>query len=190
MQPFQKYILNPLTALMLALGTFFFVRHYHLLEFAHAPYIFALVVFSGYLLLSRKYDPILSYIFFSFAIFVCYKAILIPNRHLSVPQRSEEQQIFSEAALLVASMQYDAIAGGKADFKTHQRMLNLDRIMEMCSCCEDCNFQSLLNYEEPLRSKYIIKIQSETHQDIHYLMTDQFAFYRVNQTGDIQPVFK
>lgn len=64
----QKYVLHPITAFFLGWGVARFVAHYHLLEFPGAPGIcFGLFAIS-YLLLSQKYDLILSLIFFVLAL--------------------------------------------------------------------------------------------------------------------------
>jgi hypothetical protein len=64
----QKYVLNPIIALFLGWGVARFVGHYHLLEFSGAPGICFGLFSLSYLLLSQKYDLILSLVFLVLAL--------------------------------------------------------------------------------------------------------------------------
>lgn len=64
----QKYVLHPITALFLGWGVARFVDHYHLLEFPWAPEICFALFATSYLLLSRKYDLVLSLVFLVLAL--------------------------------------------------------------------------------------------------------------------------
>lgn len=95
---FQKFILNPLTALLFAWGAFAFISHYDLLQIPYVEWMTAAWIVVGYLLFSRKYDLSLSVIFFLGAIFVGYKAYHIPvQSQFSV---ASDQQVARKLILL------------------------------------------------------------------------------------------
>ncbi|MCP5463860.1 MAG: hypothetical protein H7A33_02430 [Deltaproteobacteria bacterium] len=98
--PWQKYILHPLTALLLAIGSALFFKRYEFVAFPYSWFVTAVLVFVGYLLLSKKYDPILSLIFFGVAVFVMLKAAQLTG---PVPQKPLDLQDYQEKLLVLAT---------------------------------------------------------------------------------------
>lgn len=173
---FQRFIVHPVTALLLALSGYAFVAHYELLQFNHAPVVFAVTVATGYLLLSRKYDPILSYVCLSFALFVSYKAATIPDRSL-IRVAPIEERIYRELSLQMAIKQLQSIAPKFADLKLQPELVNLDFTVQFCQ-------------ENSCGEQFVAEAKLKDKNLTGYGITVDFDVFRRNQTGDIEEIFE
>lgn len=81
----RRLLIHPLTAGMLAFAAFRVVSIFDLISFPFAPLIAAAVAFGGTLLLSRKYDPLLSCIFLVLALVIFFKAAAVRKTVPMVP---------------------------------------------------------------------------------------------------------
>lgn len=106
-----QFILHTITAFCFACGVAVYIRHYHLLEFPHAPLLSFVFVFVGYMFLSRKYDPSLTVLFLVLSGFVFYRAISLPEKKSA--NKSREEIITQKLSVLCALVGDYKIRTGK-----------------------------------------------------------------------------
>lgn len=173
---FQRFIVHPVTALLLAVSGYAFVAHYELLQFSSAPLVFAVTVAMGYLLLSRKYDPILSYVCLSFALFVSYKAATIPSRSLARVAPVEDR-IYRDLSLQMAVEQLKTMLPEFANLKLQSELSNADFTTQFCG-------------ENSCPEPFVMQAKLKDKKLTEYGLTADFHFFRRNQTGDIEEIFE
>lgn len=183
----QKYFLHPVTALILAYGSAAFVHRYQLLEFPYASYCMFGFVFISFLLLARKYDLILSYMFLGAGIFVFYKAMTIPPVQPIKADSSVEAKLKTVGALVhLYHAQNESWPVGLD--KTLQSKVDLPSLrLEYCqkpSCVE-----KIKGFSESLLGKSpFVVIAKQENDAIHWYVDQELNVYKSNQTGDIQKV--
>lgn len=176
--PLQKYVLHPITALLLGWGMARFVGHYHLLEFPFAPEVsFALFV-SAYLLLSRKYDLVLSIIFFVLAVGIFSKSWQM--KPLIAPMEPIEKIATRQLSLITALTKSYKISHGhfptKIEDLAAQELNSSPLVFSFCeinSCSQE--IKTSLK-EEPT---FVIAAQNKSDDKPGQLwyMTDSFEIF-------------
>jgi len=187
----QKYILHPVMALIFAFGVARFVEHFQLLEFAYGAVLSFIFVFLGTLLLARKYDLSLTYIFLAGALFIGYKAFSLTDKKQVVSDTSD-QVVVEKLNSMAALVKYAEIERGnlpKTLIDVDASLIEAQDIrFEYCHENKVCLKDFLLQDHDS--SFYIVAKQdlTENKQNIWYI-DDEFIVYKIQQTGDIRKIF-
>lgn len=191
MKTVQKFVIHPITALFFAFAVTRFIHHFQILEFSYAAVLSFILVFLGYVLLSRKYDPILSYIFLAGALFIGFKALQLPER-IHVISEKPDQLMIKKLNSLAALVKYSEIETGKLPNSLREVGGDLIEVKGfnffLCQKNKDCQ-QELSRINQ--RSQFYIvatKVNDENLKST-WLVDDSFVVFKKNQTGDIQKIF-
>jgi hypothetical protein len=106
----QRLVINPLTALFFAVCVGVAFYRFPIIDVSGAPYIGAGVVLVSYLMLAKKYDPILSAIFFAVALFLLYKTAFYRPRLLTA--NTPEISLRNDLSVIAAIAQTATLRDG------------------------------------------------------------------------------
>lgn len=187
MKKLQKYVLHPLTALIMAFAVAQFMSHYQIVEFHLAAELSFIIVFIGYLFLSRKYDPSLTFIFLGVALFMGYKAMGIPG-HTTTAQAPTDQILVQKLSSLVALVKFDEIQKGQLPSSLEGLKMPLieTKDFQFQYCRQDDSCSRSLGQS----SFYIIANKAtKGDREKSWYIDDKFVITKKNQMGDNVRIF-
>lgn len=167
--PLQKYILHPITALLLGWGVARFVGHYHLLEFSGASGICFALFAVAYLLLSRKYDLVLSIVFLVVALGIFTQSWQMKTLTTSV--ETTDKTAIRQLSLIIALTKAYKISHGRFPEKIEDLTLSdlnpssLSFAFKKSSVAEDTGFIITAHNK------------SDDKSGQFWYMTDSFEFF-------------
>lgn len=109
MTSLQKYFIHPITAFLFAASTWHICRIFPVFDFVYAEWAAGIAVLAGFLLLSRRYEMLLSVLFFSISLVVAYK--VLPQQPQLSPQITFREKIERRLAVVATLALHDSALG-------------------------------------------------------------------------------
>lgn len=189
MPSLQKYVLHPLTALLLAAGLTQFIHHFQLIDVPYAATLSFLIVFASYLLLSKKYDPILSVICLFLALMLFYKVATI--KPTAKPVHSPRKTAQTNLAVLMARAREHKILTGHEPQSLHQIGADLlqhsDFQMQLCTREANNCPEELRNFSSQAWIFTPVVLANDKLSEIWYI-SDSFDYYIKKDNGVLERI--